>query len=169
MTVTAKSVPICCTICAVVDKVDVEILDILRTEHRIGLVEVARRVGVARGTVQARLQKLIDAGVIADHGPRIDPRPLGYPVLAFVFLEISQGRLAEAVQTLEAIPEVLEAHGTTGPRDLLCRVVARDNEHLQEIINGILHSPSVRRSTSYIAMSEQIAPRVGPLLADSAG
>ena len=146
------------------DSTDTQILHLLRTEHRIGLVEVARRVGVTRATVSARLQKLIDAGAIADFGPRVDPRAIGYPVLAFVFLEIAQGRLEEAIATLEAVPEVLEAHGTTGPRDLLCRVVARDNEHLQEIINGILHSPSVRRSESFIAMSQQIAPRVGPLL-----
>jgi DNA-binding Lrp family transcriptional regulator len=145
-------------------KLDADIVELLQTEHRIGLVEIARRTGYARGTIQARLQKLIEAGAIRDFGPRIEPRAIGFPVLAFVFLEISQGRLAEAVETLEAIPHVLEAYGTTGPRDLLCRVVARDNEHLQEIINAILHAPSVRRSTSYIAMSEQIAPRTAPLL-----
>jgi DNA-binding Lrp family transcriptional regulator len=68
------------------------------------------------------------------------------------------------VERLEAIPEVLEAYGTTGPRDLLCRVVARDNEHLQEIINAILQTSAVRRSTSYVAMSRQIAPRALPLV-----
>jgi DNA-binding Lrp family transcriptional regulator len=147
-----------------VDKWDADIVELLQTEHRIGLVEIARRTGMARGTVQARLTKLIEAGAIRDFGPRIEPPAIGYPVLAFVFLEISQGRLAEAVEALESIPEVLEAYGTTGPRDLLCRVVARSNEHLQEIVNTILHEPSVRRSTSYIAMSEQIAPRTVPLL-----
>jgi hypothetical protein len=59
---------------------------------------------------------------------------------------------------------VLEAHGTTGARDLLCRVVARGNGHLQDIINAVLSSSAVRRSTSYIAMSQQIAPRSLPLV-----
>jgi DNA-binding Lrp family transcriptional regulator len=147
-----------------IDRLDADILELLTMHPRIGLVEVARRLGVARGTVQSRLSKLTERGAVAGFGPHVEPARMGYPVLAFVFLEIAQGRLAEAVKTLEAIPEVLEAYGTTGPRDLLCRVVARDNEHLQEIINAILHTTAIRRSTSYIAMSRQIAPRALPLV-----
>ena len=147
-----------------IDRLDADILEVLATQPRIGLVEVARRVGAARGTVQARLGKLADRGAVRSYGPEVDPAQIGYPVLAFVFLEIVQGRLDDAVEALESVPEVLEAFGTTGPRDLLCRVVAHDNGHLQEIINAILHSPSVRRSTSYVAMSTQIAPRTLPLI-----
>ena len=146
------------------DRLDADIIELLTVNPRIGLVEVARRLGVARGTVQARLAKLTERGAITGFGPEVDPARIGYPVLAFVFLEMDQGRLAEAVAALEGIPEVLEAFGTTGPRDLICRVAARDNGHLQEIVNAILHSPAVRRSTSYIAMSTQIAPRRLPLV-----
>jgi DNA-binding Lrp family transcriptional regulator len=146
------------------DRLDADILEVLSSNPRIGIVEVARQVGAARGTVQARLGKLADRGAIRGFGPEVDPAEIGYPVLAFVFLEIVQGRLEDAVAALGAIPEVLEAFGTTGPRDLLCRVVAHDNGHLQEIINAILHSPAIRRSTSYVAMSTQIAPRTLPLI-----
>jgi DNA-binding Lrp family transcriptional regulator len=147
-----------------IDRLDADIIELLTIHPRIGLVEVARRLGVARGTVQARLAKLGERGAVTGMGPQVEPARIGYPVLAFIFLEISQGRLPEAVETLSAIPEVLEAYGTTGPRDLLCRVVARDNEHLQEVINAILHTSAVRRSTSYVAMSQQIAPRSLPLV-----
>ena len=68
---------------------------------------------------------------------------------------------------LEEVPEVLEATATSGPSDLLCRVVARDTEHLQDIVNRALSNPAIRRTTSYIALSEQIPYRTGPLL-DSA-
>ena len=147
-----------------IDELDARIIELMTTEPRIGVVEVARRLGVARGTVQARLTKLTERGAITGFGPAVEPPRIGYPVLAFVFLEIAQGRLSEAVKTIEVVPEVLEAYGTTGPRDLLCRVVARDNEHLQEVINAILQTTAVRRSTSYIAMSRQIAPRTLPLV-----
>ena len=147
-----------------IDRLDADLIELLTIHPRIGIVELARRLGVARGTVQSRMAKLAERGAVTGFGPQVDPAGIGYPVLAFVFLEIAQGRLAEAVQTLEAIPEVLEAHGTTGARDLLCRVVARDNGHLQEIINAVLSSSAVRRSTSYIAMSQQIAPRSLPLV-----
>jgi DNA-binding Lrp family transcriptional regulator len=68
------------------------------------------------------------------------------------------------VAGLRAVPEVLEAHGVTGDRDLLCRVVARDNGHLQDVINNMLHKGAVQRSTSAISMSRQIPYRVEPLI-----
>jgi DNA-binding Lrp family transcriptional regulator len=150
------------------DRLDARIILTLRAHPRVGLLEVSRRLGVARGTVQARLEKLRARGVITGFGPELDPARMGYPVLAFVFLEIAQGRLEEAVDGLREVPEVLEAHGVTGDQDLLCRVVARDNGHLQEVINRMVHHPAVRRSTSSIAMSRQIPPRVEALVAAAA-
>jgi len=147
-----------------IDELDARIIALMAAEPRIGLMEISRRLSVARGTVQARLTKLTDRGVIKSFGPEVDPSPMGYPVLAFVFLEITQGRLKEAVAHLESVPEVLEAHATSGPRDLLCRVAARDTEQLQEIINRLLSTSAVRRSTSYIVLSTQIAHRTGPLV-----
>lgn len=152
-----------------IDRLDAEIITLMEREPRIGLLEVSRRLGVARGTIQARVRKLLERGVVTGFGPQLDPARMGYPVLAFVFLEIAQGRLGEAVRVLQSMPEVIEAHGTTGPLDLLCRVVARDNEHLQEILNSILSSPAIRRTTSHIGMSRQIEFRTEPLVRAAAG
>ncbi|WP_445151392.1 Lrp/AsnC family transcriptional regulator [Baekduia sp. Peel2402] len=152
-----------------IDALDARIIEVLRAEPRIGLVEVARRLEVARGTVQARLAKLQERGVIRGHGPEVDPAKMGYPVLAFVFLQIAQGRLTEAVAVLSSTPEVLEATATSGPSDLLCRIVAQDTEHLQEIVNRLLSNNAIRRSTSYIALSQPIRFRTGPLVAEAGG
>jgi len=148
-----------------IDELDSRLIALLRAEPRLGLMEASRRLGVARGTVQARLAKLEDRGVVRSFGPEVDPGRLGYPVLAFVFLQIAQGRLKEAVAVLESTPEVLEATATSGPSDLLCRIVAQDTEHLQEIVNRLLSNNAIRRSTSYIALSQPIAYRTGPLVA----
>jgi DNA-binding Lrp family transcriptional regulator len=150
-----------------VDQLDARLIALLRDEPRIGIMEVARRLEVARGTVQARLAKLTERGVVRGFGPELDPHRMGYPLMAFVFLQIAQGQLKEAVRVLEEVPEVLEATATSGPSDLLCRIVARDTEHLQDIVNRALSNPAIRRTTSYIALSEQIPYRTGPLL-DSA-
>jgi DNA-binding Lrp family transcriptional regulator len=129
------------------------------------VLELARTVGAARGTVQARLEKLQQRGVITGFGPELDPTALGYEVLAFATLEIVQGRLDDVVAHLRAIPEVLEAHATSGLGDLHCRVVARTNAHLQEVINRILEVQGISRTTTVIALSEQIPFRVLPLVA----
>src|SRR3954449_1031150 len=178
--------PRCCTICPLstavrglrppfraervvrlpgeIDQLDARLLLMLRAHPRVGLLEVSRRLGVARGTVQARLEKLQARGVITGFGPELDPSRMGYPVTAFVSLEIVQGRLDDAVHGLRRVPEVLEVHGVTGERDLLCRVVARDNGHLQDVINGMLSKGAVQRSMSAISMTRQIPYRVEPLI-----
>lgn len=147
------------------DHLDARLISALRTNPRVGLLEVARQLGVARGTVQARLQKLESSGVITGHGPEIDPGKLGYPISAFVLIELAQGRLPEAVAAMEKVPEVLEADGVSGPHDLICRVVARDTEHLQQVVNVLLQTPAIQRCTSYIVLSRQVPPRTGPLVA----
>jgi DNA-binding Lrp family transcriptional regulator len=148
-----------------IDQLDSRLIAALRDNPRVGLLEVARQLGVARGTVQARLAKLEASGVIIGHGPEIDPRALDYSISAFVLIELAQGQLAEAVAALEAMPEVLEADAISGPQDLICRVVARDTEHLQALVNELLRTPAIQRCTSYIVLSRQVPPRTGPLVA----
>ena len=148
-----------------IDELDSRLIAALRESPRVGLLEISRRLGVARGTVQARLAKLEARGVITGYGPEVDPAAMGYGIQAFVLLELAQGRLAEASAVLEDVPEVVEADAISGPQDLLCRLVARDTEHLQEIVNRILSTAAIRRSTSYIVLSQQVKPRTGPLVA----
>ncbi|KAB8183336.1 Lrp/AsnC family transcriptional regulator [Microbispora catharanthi] len=146
------------------DALDSRLLTTMRANPRIGLTELARLLGVARGTVQARLDKLTARGVISDFGPTITTEQIGYPILAFASLQIAQGRLTEAVRWLADVPEILEVHGTSGQADLLCRVAARSTPHLQEVIARILASPAIQRTDTTIALSTQIPFRIEPLL-----
>ena len=127
-------------------------------------MELARQLEVARGTVQARLDKLRQRGIVTGFGPDLDLQALGYDVLAFVTLEITQGALESVVEHLATIPEVLEVHTTTGPGDLLCRVVAPTNSELQPLISRMLASGGVERTTTQIALTEQLRYRVLPLV-----
>jgi DNA-binding Lrp family transcriptional regulator len=102
--------------------------------------------------------------VVTGYGPEVDPSAMGYPISAFMLIELTQGRLAEAVERLASVPEVLEADAVSGPQDLICRVVARDTEHLQELVNQLLGTPAIRRCTSYIVLSRQVPARTGPLV-----
>jgi DNA-binding Lrp family transcriptional regulator len=148
-----------------IDELDARLIAEMRSNPRVGLLEISRRLGVARGTVQARLAKLESRGVITGYGPEVDPAAMGYGIQAFVLLELTQGRLDEATKVLESVPEVIEADAISGPQDLLCRLVARDTEHLQEIVNRVLATAAIRRSTSYIVLSQQVKPRTAPLVA----
>src|SRR6478609_1716702 len=100
-----------------IDQLDANLIEALRKDPRVGLLEIARRVGVARGTVQARLAKLEARGVITGYGPEIEPARMGYPISAFVFVELNQGRLTEAAEAARACPEVLEVDAVSGDQD----------------------------------------------------
>jgi DNA-binding Lrp family transcriptional regulator len=152
-----------------IDQLDRRLLDSLRVTPRAGVLELARRLGVARGTVQARLDRLVKGGVVTGFGPDVDPIALGYTVLAFTTLELAQGHLADVIAHLRAIPEVLEAHSTTGQGDLHLRVAARTNEHLSHVLNRILQVPGITRTTTVLALATQIPYRTGPLVAAAAG
>ena len=147
-----------------IDRLDARLLEAVAETPRAGVMDLARRLKVARGTVQARLEKLQRRGVVTGFSPDIDLRALGYDVLAFVTLEIAQGRLSDVVTHLAGIPEVLEVHATTGPGDLHARVVARTNEHLQAVIGEILSVAGISRTTTQIALTEQLRFRVLPLV-----
>lgn len=152
-----------------IDDLDARLLGLLSAEPRIGILEASRRLGVARGTVQARLDRLQARGVVTGYGPDIDPEALGHPVTAFVTLELRQaGGHDQAAGRLALIDEVLEAHTITGAGDLLCRVVARTNADLQRVIDAIVRVPGVVRTSTVIALATPIRYRVLPLVRASA-
>jgi DNA-binding Lrp family transcriptional regulator len=154
---------------AQLDALDVRLIDLFAAEPRIGVLECSRRLRVARGTVQARLDKLVARGVIRGFGPEISPAAVGFGVTAFVTLEISQRHGHDRVAAhLSAIPEVLEAHTITGAGDLLCRIVARSNADLQRVIDEVVSYEGIGRASTIIALAEQIPYRVLPLLRTAA-
>ena len=155
---------------AAVDELDARILRLFADEPRVGVLEASRRLGVARGTVQARLDRLTRDGVVRGWGPELDPEALGYPVMAFATLEIRQGAGHDVVaRHLAAIPEVLEAFTITGTGDMWCRMVARSNADLQRVIDRVVTFDGIVRTSTVIALATQIAHRVLPLLDEAAG
>jgi len=151
-----------------IDHIDAAILDLFTVEPRIGVLEASRRLHLARGTVQSRLDKLSARGVVRGWGPDLDPAALGYPVTAFLTLEIDQPGHEEVGARLAGIPEVLEVLTITGNGDLLCRVVARTNADLQRVIDLVAHTQGVARTSTVVALATQVPHRVMPLVAEVA-
>jgi DNA-binding Lrp family transcriptional regulator len=148
-----------------IDGLDGRLVGLLMAEPRIGVLEASRRLGVARGTVQARLDRMQARGVITGYGPDVDPAAIGYQVMAFITLEIRQaGGHDPVADRLAAIAEVLEAHTITGAGDMLCRVVARSNADLQRVIDSIVGLDGVVRTSTVIVLDSPLPHRVLPLV-----
>ncbi|SFK36277.1 transcriptional regulator, AsnC family [Streptosporangium canum] len=156
-----------CLYIMTIDQLDARLIALLAAEPKLGVLECSRRLGVARGTVQARLDRLAARGVITGYGPDIDPAALGYDVTAFVTLQIRQVSGHDPVaDQLAGIPQVLEVHTITGGDDMHCRVVARSNADLQRVIDLIVDVHGVVRTSSVIALDTPVPYRVLPLVAD---
>jgi DNA-binding Lrp family transcriptional regulator len=161
-----------------IDGLDGRIVEVFAAEPRVGVLECSRRLGVARGTVQARLDRMTRDGVITGWGPELSPAAMGYAVTAFVTLEIQQhqhvhaaGRAAHdaVADQIADVPEVIEAHTTTGTGDMLVRIVARSNADLQRVIDRLLAAEGVVRASTVIALDTQISARVLPLVREAIG
>jgi DNA-binding Lrp family transcriptional regulator len=148
-----------------VDALDVELLRQLEANPRVGVLELSRLIGVSRATVTARMDRLQASGVVTGYGPQVDLQAAGFPVQAFVTLEIAQGQLADITELLTSVPGVLEAYATTGTSDVVCRLAAASNDELQALLLHLDRSELIRRSTSVVILSIVVAPRTLPLLA----
>ncbi|MEV7426548.1 Lrp/AsnC family transcriptional regulator [Streptomyces sp. NPDC091212] len=147
-----------------VDALDTRILRLIIERPRTSVREYARLLGIARGTLQARLDRLERTGVITGTGPYLSPAALGHPVLAFVHIEVTQGHLDEVGDALAEVPEIIEAFSITGAGDLLTRVVARDNGHLEDVVQRLIRLPGVVRTRTEMALRERVAHRLLPLV-----
>jgi len=141
------------------DQIDCAVLNQLLSRPRAAVRDYARTLGLARGTVQARLNHLERDGIIRGFAPTLDHVALGFPVLAFVHVNLHQGQLGAVIRDLGQLPQVVEAYSTTGDADIFCRLVARDHADLEVMIQAILEISGVVRTWSEIALSERIRRR----------
>jgi DNA-binding Lrp family transcriptional regulator len=149
-----------------IDRLDAELLEMLAHDARAGIVELAATLGISRNTVQSRLRRLEEGGVLAGYRPEIDLAQAGIATQAFIGLEVQQGRLGSIVEALRVIPQVLEIHATTGREDLLVRVATESQAGLQQLIEHIVVIPGVVHSTTTLALTTPLPYRAVPLLKD---
>jgi DNA-binding Lrp family transcriptional regulator len=151
------------------DRTDARILRALDDDPSATVVALARRLDLARNTVQARLRTMEESGALQRVSTRVRPQALGRPVVAFVTLTITQGDIEVITAALSTVPEILEMHATTGDGDILAKVVARDPADLHRITRRLLESHSVVRTSTAMAVLELVSPRTAPLLDELAG
>ncbi len=147
-----------------IDGRDARLLLALAENPRGTVLALADRVGLSRNTVQARLARLEEGGVLDTFERRIDPAALGYPLTAFVTVRVVQRELAAVADALDRVPEVLQVHGMSGEEDLLVQLVARDADDLYRIAGRLLATDGVERTTTSLVMRSLVGFRTAPLL-----
>lgn len=149
-----------------IDRLDAELLELLGHDARTGVVQLASTLGISRNTVQARLRRLEEGGLLTAYRPEFDLAQVGIATQAFIGLEVQQGQLTSIIAALTAIPQVLEMHATTGREDLLVRVATATQAGLQQLIERIVGIRGVVHSTTTLALTTPLRYRAVPLLTE---
>ncbi|MGH7721246.1 MAG: Lrp/AsnC family transcriptional regulator [Candidatus Dormibacteria bacterium] len=154
---------------AVLDAVDLQILQLLAGEARMSQRSLARALGMSPPAVGERIARLERAGVIRGYTIDIGWPEAGFPVTVVLTILAVQGySLAPVIEALRELPEVEDVCIVTGPSDLLARVVVRDHNHLRQLLlERVWQIPGVQRTETLVTLAEMQPKRFAIQLLDS--
>jgi DNA-binding Lrp family transcriptional regulator len=147
-----------------IDQTDARMLLALAGQPRTTAIAVSRQTGLSRNTVQARLARLEQQGVLDSLERQIPPAVLGYPLTAYITTQVTQRQLDDVAAALASIPEVLQVDGVSGAIDLMVHVVAADTDDLYRVAGQVLAISGVERTNTALVMRELVGYRLTPLL-----
>lgn len=139
------------------DAIDREIIYMLVDNSKTSLAHIASKVGISTTAVHQRIKKLESAEVIENTIAVLNPRRIGYKVVAFVSVSVIQPSFyTEVVELLRDVKEVVEAHYTTGNHSLFVKVLCKDNDHLMEVLTSIQRIKAVEKTETFISLDQRI-------------
>lgn len=140
------------------DNFDRRIIAALQEDARMTVAQIAERVSLSATPVSRRLRKLEEDGVITGYSPRLDAKKLGFPLDAYITINL-QAHSDEIIDRFEGEiktnPYVIACHAVTGEMDYLLHVTARDMEHLSQItLKTLVRIPGVRDVKSIVVLAD---------------
>ena len=98
-----------------IDNVDRGILSELMINAKVPYTEIAKKLIVSAGTIHVRMKKMEEAGIVKNSRLHINYELLGFDLTAFLGIYLEKGSTyTDVIQQLNLIPEIVEAHYTTG-------------------------------------------------------
>lgn len=136
------------------DKIDLKILSILMHDAKKTYAEIGKELFISGGTVHVRIKKLMDAKVILNSQLKVDYGKLGYDITSFLGIYLEKSKMYDDVsQKLGEIPEILEAHYTTGVYSIFAKIICKDTDHLRRIISDqIQQINGIQRTETFISL-----------------
>ena len=141
-----------------IDEVDRQILSILMTDAKTPFTDIAKNIHVSGGTVHVRMRKMEQLGIVTGASLTIDYTKLGYDISAFLGIYLDKSSLYDEVaDELKKIPEIVEAHYTTGLYSIFAKIICRDTSHLKEVLHDKIQKiGGIQRTETFITLQESI-------------
>src|SRR5437867_3543542 len=117
------------------DDIDRKLLALLQSDDRLRLIELSKKTGVAASTLNDRIKRLVQQGVIAGFHARLSPDALGLDLLSFMLVGWSNPKVeAPFLEKIRKSPDVLECHHVTGAWNYLLKVRVRNTRELESFL-----------------------------------
>lgn len=138
------------------DKVDNQILALLMDDARMPVTIIAKKIGMARTTVIARIAALEKSGIIAGYGVRLDQSLFQSGVRAYVGMSIEPRSAAALVKLLQQWPEVETLYAVSGVIDYMMTLRCTSTEDLDKLLDQIGDLEGVRQTSTSVILSRRI-------------
>lgn len=142
------------------DGKNLELLRLLEKKPRAPISELARRIGMSNPAVKERVVRMEESGILAGFRLELNPKELGYHVMAFVRIRPLPGHLNKVAELAQSIPEITECHRITGEDCFILKVYLKEISSLDRVLDRFL---AHGQTTTSIVQSSPVPSRSLPI------
>ena len=141
-----------------IDNIDRGILSELMINAKVPYTEIAKKLIVSAGTIHVRMKKMEEAGIVKNSRLHINYELLGFDLTAFLGIYLEKGSTyKDVIQQLNLIPEIVEAHYTTGVYSIFAKIRCKNTKHMRQILNEeIQRIKGIQRTETIISLEQSI-------------
>ena len=141
-----------------IDNIDRGILSELMINAKVAYTEIAKKLIVSAGTIHVRMKKMEEAGIVKNSRLHINYELLGFDMTAFLGIYLEKGSTyTDVIQQLNLIPEIVEAHYTTGVYSIFAKIRCKNTKHMRQILNEEIQSiKGIQRTETIISLEQSI-------------
>jgi len=138
-----------------IDEIDLTLIELMQKDARTPQAQLAATVGLAASSVNERIRKLGERGLIAGYHARISPEAMGYDLLAFVYVAWSKPETERAfLKKLANQSTIMEIHHVTGTWNYLLKVRVKNTRMLEGLLARVIKAvPGIERTDTIIVLS----------------
>ncbi len=137
------------------DEIDLALIELLQKDARTPQAQLAVQVGLAASSVNERIRKLGERGLIEGYHARISAEAMGYDLLAFLYIAWSKPETEKVfLKKVLGQPVVMEAHHVTGTWNYMLKVRVKNTRMLEGLLAKVIKAvPGVERTETIIVLS----------------
>ncbi len=137
-----------------IDKIDIQILNLLQENGRIKRNAIAEAVGLSLPSLSERMKKLEESGIIKGYYTKVDRKVFGFDIMAIIqVITNSSSNYKKLVTNVKNTPEIVECYSVLGEGSHILKAIVKDTAALERLLGEIQSWPGVNRTVTSFVLS----------------